>query len=211
MSTWVGGSGHGDDGRPSKKRRKNPPAEQTFADVLNGFSLDSGRVRRKHAPGEERQLRDQEHADRSGALPRSRSREFPERLAESEPHRAPDREPEGETASMVRAYAWTGGRTKSDYQFEIETLVSTSYRAYDVLPTLQVEYQAVASLCHEPKSVAEVAALLTLPLGVMKVLLGDMARLGLIDVHRTGSGGDVPDLELFQRVLAGLRRLSSSV
>jgi hypothetical protein len=43
---------------------------------------------------------------------------------------------------------------------------------------------------------------------VAKVLLGDMAGLGLINVHQTAStDGDKPDLALMERVLSGLRRL----
>jgi hypothetical protein len=50
--------------------------------------------------------------------------------------------------------------------------------------------------------------LLSLPLGVARVLLGDMAGLGLINVHETASAnGDTPDLALMERVLSGLRRL----
>ncbi|MFA9369991.1 hypothetical protein V3G68_25485, partial [Escherichia coli] len=30
------------------------------------------------------------------------------------------------TATYVRPYAWTGGRTRSSYRLEVETLVSTS-------------------------------------------------------------------------------------
>jgi hypothetical protein len=66
----------------------------------------------------------------------------------------------------------------------------------------------VAELCREPRSVAEVAALLTLPLGVARVLIGDMASQGTVVVHQTAStSGDVPDMALMERVLSGLRRL----
>ena len=55
---------------------------------------------------------------------------------------------------------------------------------------------------------AEVAALLSLPLGVARVVLGDMAGLGVVTVHQTASSaGSGPDLALMERVLSGLRRL----
>jgi hypothetical protein len=111
-------------------------------------------------------------------------------------------------SSAVRPYAWTRGRTKSGYELQIETLVSTSPRGHDQLGVLQFEHRAAAELCEQTRSVAEVAALLSVPLGVAKVLLGDMAGLGLVVVHQTTSGnGDVPDLALMERVLSGLRRL----
>ena len=53
-----------------------------------------------------------------------------------------------------------------------------------------------------------VAALLSVPLGVARVLLGDMAGLGVVTVHQTASSaGSAPDLALMERVLSGLRRL----
>ena len=55
---------------------------------------------------------------------------------------------------------------------------------------------------------AEVAALMSLPLGVARVLLSDMAGLGIVTVHQTASSaGNAPDLALMERVLSGLRRL----
>jgi hypothetical protein len=90
----------------------------------------------------------------------------------------------------------------------VETLVSTSDQGRNVAALTNVEHRSVAGLCHEPRSVAEVAALLSLPLGVARVVLGDMADIGLVMVHQTAGGaGDVPDVALMERVLSGLRRL----
>ena len=112
-------------------------------------------------------------------------------------------------ASAVRPYTWTRGRTKSTgFDLAIETLVSTSARGRTQVATLQVEHRAVAELCEQTRSVAEIAALLSVPLGVARVLLGDMAGLGLVTVHQTASSaGSAPDLALMERVLSGLRRL----
>lgn len=118
-------------------------------------------------------------------------------LAEAPPTEEP-------VAASVRAYAWTGGRTRSDVALELETLVSTTPKAEDLLTTLCTEHQSIARLCHDSQSVAEVAALLHVPLGVVRVLLGDMSKLGLIEVHQTASA---PDLELLERVLRGLTKL----
>jgi hypothetical protein len=111
-------------------------------------------------------------------------------------------------AAAVRPYAWTRGRTKSGFDLAIETLVSTSQRGRDQMGLLQVEHRAVAELCEQTRSVAEVAALISQPLGVARVVLGDMASLGIVTVHQTASSaGNVPDLALMERVLSGLRRL----
>jgi hypothetical protein len=149
--------------------------EDSFADVLNGFSLDSGRHRPTPAP----------------------------RLAPPPEPVAGQPEPfEEENASIVRAYAWTAGRTRTDLHLEIETLVSASVRALDA--DLSADHQEIVDLCRNSKSVAEVAALLRLPLGIAKVVLGDMAHLGLIIVYETDTS---PDVELLERVLRGLTRL----
>lgn len=156
------------------------PEELTFADVLNGLS----RTRRP------------KEADATPARP-------PER-----PQPKPVDAPVEENAAIVRAYTWTGGRTRSRVRLEIETLVSTTARAESMMDGLRSEHQAVAQLCRRSRSVAEIGALLSLPLGVVRVLLDDMAGLGLIEVHETANGPDEqPNIELLHRVLRGLTNL----
>ncbi len=47
-----------------------------------------------------------------------------------------------------------------------------------------------------------------MPLGVARVVLGDLAAAGSVAVHRTvGSADAASDVALMQRVLAGLHRL----
>ena len=70
---------------------------------------------------------------------------------------------------------------------------------------LTVEQRAIAALCHDILSIAEVSAQLHLPLGVIRVLVGDMADEHLVIVHRPAQAGGRPDLALLERVLSGLR------
>lgn len=110
-------------------------------------------------------------------------------------------------ASSIRSYTWTGGRTKSNHTLEMETLVSTS-DTYRPGAMVRMEHQSIAEMCQHPRSVAEVGALMSVPIGVVRVLLADMAELGLITVHQTVSeSGSAPHLMLMERVLSGLRRL----
>jgi len=74
-------------------------------------------------------------------------------------------------------------------------------------PKLTVEQRAIAALCHDILSIAEVSAHLHLPLGVIRVLVGDMADEHLVMVHRPTQVGDRPDLALLERVLTGLRTI----
>jgi len=104
---------------------------------------------------------------------------------------------------MVRPYVRTGGRTRPAVDLAIEALVSTAPGA---LEPPGADHRAIAALCASPRSVAEIAALLEIPLGVARVLVGDLAQDGGVVVHDT-SGPDGPDATLMQRVLDGLRRL----
>ena len=109
---------------------------------------------------------------------------------------------------VVRPYTWTRGRTRPVQDLAVETLVFTSDEGRDVTAICSAEHAAIAELCAEVRSVAEVAALLGLPLGVARVLLADMIDTGLVHVHRNTLGLDnAPDVSLMERVLAGLYRL----
>lgn len=210
--------------------------EATFATVLDGFTLDSGRKRRrKHKRGADTPAelsapapRDAEHgplAERAGETPWPS--EEPDTVPDARPRVAAERrrlfqpdvfadddrydgshDDDGDPAAMVRPYQWTGGRTRASVHLELETLVSTSEAGSEdgVLRTL--EHRSVAALCRHPHAVAEVAAKLSVPLGVARVLLSDMAEQGLITVHQTVADDDTAaHLVLMERVLSGLRRL----
>ncbi|MFE7058630.1 DUF742 domain-containing protein [Streptomyces californicus] len=110
---------------------------------------------------------------------------------------------------LVRPYAMTGGRTRPRYQLAIEALVSTTAdpsRLQGQLP----EHQRICRLCIEIKSVAEISALLSIPLGVARILVADLAEAGLVAIHQPGgdeTAGGQPDVTLLERVLSGLRKL----
>lgn len=110
---------------------------------------------------------------------------------------------------FVRPYALTRGRTEPARgdELEIETLVSTTVQGEASLDALTLEWREIALLCCGILSVAEISARLEIPLGVARVLVGDMAEHGLVDVHRPLSPSDRPDLVLLERVLYGLREI----
>jgi hypothetical protein len=188
---------------PDGDRRAAGP---TFADVMNGFGLVSGRPSRRRLFGRRRDAAPEAGAVAAPAPEPDGPGPATGPIGVHLP--GPDGFDPGVTAAAVRPYTWTRGRTKSGFDLAIETLVSTSARGRAQIGTLQVEHRAVAELCVQTRSVAEVAALLSLPLGVARVVLGDMAGLGLVTVHQTASSaGSLPDLALMERVLSGLRRL----
>lgn len=113
-----------------------------------------------------------------------------------------------DNAPIVRPYARTGGRTRSSLELPLEALISTTSLGTEGDGYGQPEHGDIAQLCQDVRSVAEVAALMTVPLGVARVLIGDMAEMGLVTVHGTGpqETGE-PELAFLERVLSGLRRL----
>lgn len=185
--------------------RDEPSDPAAFAEVFNRFTLNSGRRRgNRHA---------ESSSDSSpGKFPSSQEpmTETPWPSAEPLGHGRPVAPPQPtgeEPATYIRPYAWTGGRTKSNHALELETLVSTS-ELCRTARLERLEHHSIASLCQHPRSVAEVGAMLHVPLGVTRVLLGDMADLGLITVHQTVSeNGSASHFNLMERVLSGLRRL----
>jgi hypothetical protein len=124
------------------------------------------------------------------------------------PRYAEELEPEEPLGPRVRPYVLTRGRTQSSYELALETMVSVRADARWDGMALGSEYQPVRMLCAVPQSVAEVAATLSIPLGVARVLLSDMAELGVLHIHgteRTAEGR--PPMALMRRVLDGLQRL----
>lgn len=110
--------------------------------------------------------------------------------------------------SLVRPYARTGGRTKPMYALELETLLSIPSQARFDERTLQTDHRTICGLCRDPRSTAEVAAHLGLPLGVAKILIGDLVELGVLRVHETAVVGDAkPSMDLLQRIYQGLLEL----
>ncbi|MFJ1802027.1 DUF742 domain-containing protein [Streptomyces sp. NPDC098077] len=117
--------------------------------------------------------------------------------------------------ARVRPYSLTGGRTRFGHVLLVETFVA-ALEAPDerreltngnLASRVMPELQAIVEICRRMRTVAEISALLKMPLGVVRVLLSDLADQGKIRVYGTGHGAGQPDRALLERVLNGLRRL----
>lgn len=113
----------------------------------------------------------------------------------------------------VRPYLATRGRTRPVQDIALEALVSATPagRAHGIDP--EPERERILRMCRSPRSVAEVAAIVRIPLGVARVLVADLEAEQLVhvaDPHAayTGSGlTPARDLSVLERVRDGLRRL----
>ncbi|HYZ36623.1 MAG TPA: DUF742 domain-containing protein [Pseudonocardiaceae bacterium] len=107
---------------------------------------------------------------------------------------------------LVRPYAVARGRTRpTRHDLEMTTLVVAV--STDRHVNVDREYAHILQMCRRPLSVAEVSATLTLPLGVVKVLLSDLIDWGLIIFRSPPRTSEIPQMELLQAVLDGIRKL----
>jgi hypothetical protein len=120
----------------------------------------------------------------------------------------PEASPPSQPGKLLRPYALTRGRARPSHgsDLEIEALVSTTMIG-ETMHMPAPEPHSIAVLCREPLSLAEIAAHMKLPIGVVRVLVADMAHQGMVMVHRPTSQLGGPDIPLLERVLDGLRRV----
>lgn len=108
--------------------------------------------------------------------------------------------------SLVRPYTVTGGRTRpSRYDLDLITLV-VAIDPDTHARLVEPEHAQVLRACAYPMSVAEVAARLDLPLGVVRVLISDLIDWQYV-IFRSSWQPETPDLEMMQKVLDGIRNL----
>ena len=113
---------------------------------------------------------------------------------------------EADPGPFLRPYAMTEGRTERA-DLAIEDLVDAASGGLDPPSWLSLEHRSIALACRETLSVAELAARVELPLGVTRVLVGDLADQGVVIVHRAPSHAGGPNVALLEQVLQGLQRL----
>ncbi|GGW19669.1 DUF742 domain-containing protein [Streptomyces capoamus] len=117
-----------------------------------------------------------------------------------------------EAGPVVRPYAMTRGRTTSagQHRLDLIAVVVTEPGTGDAEsdPTLSPEHVEIVGLCREtPQSVAELAAELDLPIGVVRVLIGDLVHADLVHVTRPVPPAELPDESILRDVINGLRAL----
>jgi len=111
--------------------------------------------------------------------------------------------------SLVRPYMLTAGRTRSLVDLPLEAPI----QALQVAPAPRWPRSDVRArileLGADGPSVAEIAARLALPLGVARVLIGDLVTQGYLRVDATLAASETIEerRELIGRTLRGLRAL----
>ena len=98
--------------------------------------------------------------------------------------------PRATAHDFVRPFVITEGRTRPvDDSLRMETMVQAVGKPRD---DVTFERARIVELCYDPCSIAELAADLGMPLGVVIVLVGDLVEQGCLDT----SYSDPVELEL---------------
>ena len=112
-----------------------------------------------------------------------------------------------EAGPIVRLYAITGGRTETPAgDFTLSTVVQRVPGA-EPGAELSLAESTIVRLTERPLSVSEIAARLGLPLGSVRVILGDLRDAGLVAVPRAREAAERPSMSLLRQVLSGLNSL----
>jgi uncharacterized protein DUF742 len=110
-------------------------------------------------------------------------------------------------AGIVRPYLFTRGRTEPAHPLlAVETMLRATPAGRLAAPGLPAEQRRTVELCRVPQSVAEVAARLHIPLGVVRVLVADLYAEGLVDVAAVRHPRD--DVDLLHRLIARVEQIA---
>ena len=121
---------------------------------------------------------------------------------------ADERWPDEQAGPLVRPYVMTRGRILPIRgRFDLISLIVTTRP----VPTSELgfgpEHLAIVDHCQELMSVAEIAGRLDLPVGTVRVLLGDLLDGGFVAVEEPQPEVNMRDDRMYEAVLDGLRAL----
>jgi hypothetical protein len=117
-----------------------------------------------------------------------------------------DDAPSSGSAVRVRAFTLTSGRTTPRVDLPVEATLRRLGAA--TAGPVESHLTRILEVC-DKRSVAEVSALVAMPIGVVRVLLADLVELGQVRVQTTIQEDSSFDerRELIERTLRGLRTL----
>ena len=115
---------------------------------------------------------------------------------------------------VVRPYAMTRGRTSHAAEAKLDLIALVIAHSDDGEAgleddrTLSPEHLDIVESCRlQAVSVAELAADLDLPVGVVRVLIGDLLEAGHVTVHQPVPPAELLDESILREVINGLRAL----
>ncbi|MBP0461441.1 DUF742 domain-containing protein [Streptomyces montanisoli] len=119
---------------------------------------------------------------------------------------------DGEAGPVVRPYAMTRGRTGTGARHRLDLIALVVPEPAAGRPGLDRKLspehvEIVERSVRTPQSIAELASGLDLPVGVIRVLVGDLLDDELVHVTRPVPPAELPDVNILREVINGLRAL----
>jgi len=109
---------------------------------------------------------------------------------------------------LVRPYMLTRGRTSSSLGvFELHAPVLSLVAPEQLGRNATPEDRRIIELCQTPMSVAELSARMSAPVGVVRVLVGDLVVARMVHVRQTEDRAEHRDVRLLERLLEGIRAI----
>jgi hypothetical protein len=113
------------------------------------------------------------------------------------------------SANRARPYTLTGGRTRARIELPIEAAVETLVSGGELDWAPGDVRTVIVRLCRRRQSIAEISSYAHLPIGVTRVLVGDLVESGHLRVHATLTDRSTASerRRLIERTLDGLRAM----
>lgn len=108
---------------------------------------------------------------------------------------------------VVRPYALTSGHSRPPAEFTLISVVLAVRPVAAEDTGLGTHCVSILRLCQAPQSVVDISSRLELPVGVVRVLLADLAERELIRDRVPTSLPALPDDDTFRTVINGIRAL----
>ena len=115
------------------------------------------------------------------------------------------------TGRSVRPYTITEGRAGHEIpHIALEALVNATPDGWSRRDEYRFEAAEIILLSVTPTAVIELAAMLEVPVGVIRVLTSDLSRAGAVTIaapEHSGDAGEPAYADLLQQVLDGIKSL----
>jgi hypothetical protein len=109
---------------------------------------------------------------------------------------------------LVRPYVLTAGRTATPgVDLELDTTIRATVEPVARDRRAAPEIRRIVDLCRKPMPLAEVAGRVVLPVGVVRVLVGDLVAAGSVSVQRAAPADAATDPRVLKKLLHGIRAL----
>ena len=114
---------------------------------------------------------------------------------------------DNEAGPVVRPYAMTRGRTRPVQELDVVALILSVQDTVPLGAGFEPEHTDILESARRPISIAELAAHLDLPLGVVRVLIDDLVGTGCVVVRPAPTTAELQSRRLLEAVIDGLRAI----